>query len=172
MIWLILGILVAALFSLFFSTLTYSLRDYSRPQLTDYLERNGKSAWAERTIDLNNDLIVTTAIGRLVANLLILVFVLHTLVDLGWRPWPRYGMAVAITGFISLLTSVAIPHALSRHAAPAIIGFFVKFLHAWRALLIPATRLMNAIDELVASATTATSNVDPEEKREEEIEQE
>src|SRR5439155_22570632 len=98
MIWLILGILVAALLSLFFSTLTYSLRDYSRPQLTDYLERNGKSAWAERTIDLNNDLIVNTAIGRLVANLLILVFVLLMLVDLGWRPWLRFGMGGSFMG--------------------------------------------------------------------------
>src|SRR2546430_12033143 len=172
MIWLILGIFVASLLSLFFSTLTYSLRDYSRPQLADYLERHGKSSWTECTFDRTNDLIVTTAVGRLITNLLILVFVLHTLVDLRWRPWPRYGMAVVITGVISLFSSVAIPHALSRHAAPAIIGFFVKFLHTWRAIMLPAVRLMNGVDELVATATRATSNLDPEETREEEIEQE
>src|SRR5690349_10677786 len=136
MVWLILGIVVASLLSLFFSTLTYSLRDYSRPQLIDYLERHGKASWAECTIERSNDLIVTTAVGRLTANLLILVFVLHTLVDLGWRPWPRYAMATAITGLISLFSSVAIPHALARHAAPAIIGFFVKFLHTWRAMML------------------------------------
>src|SRR5881392_1639629 len=83
MVWLILGIAVASLLSLFFSTLTYSLRDYSRPQLLDYLERHGKAKWAERTVERSNDLIITTAVGRLIANLLILVFVLHTLVDLG-----------------------------------------------------------------------------------------
>jgi hypothetical protein len=33
MVWLILGVLAAALLSLFFSTMTYSLRDYSRPKL-------------------------------------------------------------------------------------------------------------------------------------------
>src|SRR5438067_9240614 len=79
--WLLLGIFVAALLSLFFSTLTYSLRDYSRPQLADYLERHGKPTWTECTFDRTNDLIVTTAVGRLITNLLILVFVLHTLVD-------------------------------------------------------------------------------------------
>jgi magnesium and cobalt transporter len=172
MVWLILGIVVASVLTLFFSTLTYSLRDYSRPQLIDYLERHGKANWAECTVDRSNDLIVTTAVGRLIANLLVLVFVLHTLFNLGWGPWPRYGMAVAITGIISLLSSVAVPHALARHAAPAIIGFFVKFLHTWRAIMLPAVRLMNGVDELVAKATRATSNLDPEEQREEEIEQE
>lgn len=172
MVWLILGILVASVLTLFFSTLTYSLRDYSRPQLIDYLERHGKASWAECTIERSNDLIVTTAVGRLIANLLVLVFVLHTLFNLGWGPWPRYGMAVAITGVISLFSSVAIPHALARHAAPAIIGFFVKFLHTWRAIMLPAVRLMNGVDELVAKATRATSNLDPDEQREEQIEQE
>ena len=172
MAWLILGIFASSLLSLLFSTLTYSLRDYSRPRLEDYLERHKKSLFAERTIELNSDLIFTTAIGRMIANLLILIFVLHTLVNLGWSPWPRYGMSLLITGFISLFASVAIPHSLARHAAEAIIGFFVRFLHTWRAMLLPATRVMHAIDELVCRATNATTNVDPEEKREEEIEQE
>jgi magnesium and cobalt transporter len=170
--WIILGIFVASLVSLFFSTLTYSLRDYSRPKLEDYLERHRKSEWAERTIERTSDLIFTTAIGRMIANLLILVFVLHTLVNLGWSPWPRYGMSLVITGVISLFVSVAIPHSLARHAAEAIIGFFVQFLHAWRAILLPATRVMHMVDELVCRATKATTNVDPEEQREEEIEQE
>ncbi len=172
MTWLLLGILAASLLSLLFSTLTYSLRDYSRPKLADYLERHGKATWLDCTVERNSELIFTTALGRMIANLLILIFVLHTLVNLGWTPWPRYGMALLITGIISLFSSVAIPHSLARHAAEATIGFFVKFLHAWRAILQPATRLMHAIDELVARATNATTNEDPGEKREEEIEQE
>jgi CBS domain containing-hemolysin-like protein len=172
MMWLLLGILAASWLSLFFSTLTYSLRDYSRPKLEDYLERHRKGVLAQRTFDLTNDLIFTTALGRMIANLLILIFVLHTLVNLGWRPWPRYGMALFITGFISLFCSVALPHALARHAAEATIGFFVRFLHGWRILLLPATGIMHTVDELVCRATNATKNVDPEEQREEEIEQE
>lgn len=172
MVWLFLGLSVATLLSLFFSTLTYSLRDYSRPKLIDYLHRHGKADWTERTIDLTGDLIFTTAIGRMIANLCILIFVLDILVELDWRPWPRYGMALLITGAISLFSSVAIPHSLARHAAPAIIGFFVPFLHAWRAILLPATRLMHLIDELVARGTHATTTVDPETTKEEDIDRE
>ena len=173
MTWLILGVLVSALLSLFFSTLTYSLRDYSRPRLIDYLENQGKSEWAQRTIDLTSDLIFTTAIGRMVANLAILIFVLDILVERAWDPWPRYGVALLVTGLISLFTSVAIPHAISRHAAPAIIGFFIGFLHVWRAILLPFTRLMHLIDELVAKITNAaSSNHNPEARREEDIERE
>src|SRR3954471_68476 len=172
MIWLFLGVILAALLSLFFSTLTYSLRDYSRPRLEDYLKRNGKADLAERTFRLSNDLTFTTAVGRMIANLFILIFVLHIFNDLQWNPWPRYAISLVITGVISLFSSVAIPHSLARHAAEAIIGFFIRFLHLWRATLLPATRMMHGIDELVARATNATSNRDPEEKREEEIEQE
>ena len=68
MVWLILGIVIATVLSLFFSTLTYSLRDYSRPQLADYLERHGKASWIECTGDRTNDLIITTAVGRLIAG--------------------------------------------------------------------------------------------------------
>ncbi|HEX3358774.1 MAG TPA: hemolysin family protein [Tepidisphaeraceae bacterium] len=171
MAWLFLGVLAATALSLLFSTLTYSLRDYSRPRLIDYLERHRKSKWAERTFDRTGDLIFTTAVGRLVTNLCILIFVLHILVDLNWSPWPRYAMAVLITGIITLISSVALPHSLARHAAEAIIGFFVRFLHAWRAMLLPATRVMHLIDEVVVSATNATSNVDPETKKEEDIDQ-
>jgi magnesium and cobalt exporter, CNNM family len=170
--WLILGILVATGLSLFFSTLTYSLRDFSRAKLEDYLERHHKYEWLDKTSERTSDLIFTTAIGRMIANLLILIFVLHTLFNLGWGPWPRYGLSVLITGFISMFCSVAIPHSLARHAAEAIIGFFVRFLHVWRAILLPATRVMHMIDELVCRATQATTNVDPEGNREEEIEQE
>jgi putative hemolysin len=171
-VWLVLGVAIATGLSLLFSTLTYALRDYSRPRLSDYLERHKKLKWADLTFDRTGDLIFTTAIGRMIANLSILIFVLHILVNLNWSPWPRYGMALLITGVISLFGSVAIPHSLARHAAEAIIGFFVKFLHAWRWLLLPATRVMHAIDEVVVTATNATSNVDPETKKEEEVDQE
>jgi putative hemolysin len=171
-IWVILGAALAAGLSLFFSTLTYSLRDYSRAKLEDYLERHGKSEWLERTVNLTGELIFTTAIGRMLANLMILIFVLDTLVNLHWDPWPRYAMAVLITGVISLFCSVAIPHSIARHAAEMIIGLFVRFLHLWRTALQPANRVMHAIDDLVCRVTHATSTVDPETQKEEDLQQE
>lgn len=172
MAWLIIGLIAATVVSLIFSTLTYSLRDYSRPRLEDYLERHRHSAWTQRTLDLTADLIFTTAIGRLIANLMILIFVLHMLVNLHWTPWPRYGMAVLITCVISIFCSVAIPHSLARHAPEAIIGSFVLFLHGWRTLLQPATGLMHAVDDLVGRLAHVSSSIDPETQKEEEFQQE
>src|SRR6266513_3606137 len=138
------GVVLAALGSLFFSTLTYSLRDFSRAKLTEYLERHGKSRWLDRTMDHVSDLIFVTAIVRMLANLLILIFVLHALHLAGHEnDWIRYLLGTIDTAMISLFCSVAIPHALSRHAAAGIIGFFVRFLHFWRAALKPLTMLMN-----------------------------
>src|SRR5436190_20368210 len=167
------GVCLAALASLFFSTLTYSLRDFSRAKLAEYLERNGKSRWLERTMDHVSDLIFVTAVGRMLANLLILIFVLHALHLAGYEnDWIRYLFGTFDTAIISLFCSVAIPHALSRHAAAAFIGFFVRFLHAWRTALLPMTAVMNSIDRLSPRASTASSGENPEEQKEEEIQQE
>src|SRR5205085_7190230 len=103
----------------------------------------------DKTTNHVNDLIVTTALGRLLANLLTLIFVLHALHLAGYEnDWIRYLFGTFDTAILSLFCSVAIPHALSRHAGAAIIGFFVRFIHAWRTALLPMTTVMNAVDRL------------------------
>ena len=59
--------------SLFFSALTYSLRDFSRPKLTEALQKINRGEWAQRTIDQSGELIFVTAIARLFANMLVFV---------------------------------------------------------------------------------------------------
>ena len=62
--WLIAALLAAAAVgSLVFSTLTYSLRDLSRVRLSDYLERRGMAQWLEPTVTHVDDLVVVTAVG-------------------------------------------------------------------------------------------------------------
>jgi putative hemolysin len=167
------GVFAAALASLFFSTLTYSLRDFSRSKLVEYLERHGKSRWLEPTMLRVNDLVFVTALGRMLANLLILIFVLHALNLAGHRnDWIRYLLGTIDTAILSVFCSVAIPHALSRHAAEGLIGFFVRFLHFWRAALLPMTTLMNWIDRLVGRISSASRGEDPVVQKEEDIAQE
>src|SRR5439155_21793192 len=129
---ILLAIAVAALLSLLFSTLTYSLRDFSRAKLTDELEKRGRTPYLQPTVEHASDLIFVTAVGRLFANILILVGVLQLLHQSGYRLSVQYVLAVAIAGVISLFSSVAIPHATSRHAAEPIIAAFVRFLHGMR----------------------------------------
>ena len=110
-------VLLAALLSLIFSSLTYSLRDFSRPMLTEQLTRLNLANWIDPTIDRANDLIFVTAMARLFANLFVFIGVLHTTrVWIGVHyEWSRYLLAAAVTSVITLFVSVAIPHALAEH---------------------------------------------------------
>ncbi len=169
--WLTLGVLVtAAVLSLIFSTLTYSLREMSRGRLTDAMEKRGLSDRIESTLDRINDFVFVTAVFRLLSNILILVAVLHLLRLAGFSEPAQYALAILISGIISLFVSVAVPHALATHAAERFIVFSLRFLNWLRLMLLPATRLMHAIDNVVARAVGVTQQ--RHEQMEEEIEKE
>src|SRR5205814_1231317 len=68
--------------------------------------------------------------------------------------------------------SVAVPHAIARHAGEKVIASFVRFLHTWRTMLLPATRLMDAIDGFVLRLAASASSETTEEQKEEEIQNE
>ena len=166
------AILVAALASLVFSTLTYSLRDFSRTRLTDILTRRGKFDYVGPTLQHASDLIFVTAVFRLFSNILVLIGVLRLFQERGYYGvgW-QYLFSILVTGIITLFCSVIVPHALSRHAAEQIIGATVELLHALRAVLMPVTKLMHLTDALVERAASRGATDQPE-KLEQEIEQE
>jgi putative hemolysin len=166
------ALLGAASFSSFlFSALTYSLREYSRPKLSDYLERHDLERWFDWINDHIDDLVIVTAVLRLFSNALVLVFVLHLFEPTGYDTWLQYLLALLVTGLITFFCSVTIPHAISRHAAEKFIALFIRPLYAMRLLLLPATRLMRGIDHIVGNAVGGNGNGAPDQK-EEEIEQE
>src|SRR5688572_7980420 len=171
-IWLVIAAVCAAtLLSLLFSTLTYSLRDFSRARLESALEKRNKVEYLEPTVEHASDLIFVTAIGRLFSNILILIGVLHLLNYTDYRLGVQYLLAVIVTAVIHLFCSVAIPHAISRHAAEPVIAVSIRFLHGLRLAMLPVTKLMHAIDSLVSRAAT-TSAPQEQEAIEEEIENE
>ncbi|MCS7032741.1 MAG: CNNM domain-containing protein, partial [Phycisphaerae bacterium] len=163
-VWSMIGALCASLLSLLFSTLTYSLRDFSRARLSDALAKRGMAHWLEPICQRANDLIVTTAIGRLLANLLILIFILEVSYNPQWSRWVHYLAAVTATSVIGMFCSVAIPHALARHAGETIIASHARFLWSWRAVLAPLTRLMDLIDALIGRLAGMTPSPDGQEK--------
>ncbi|HYO09220.1 MAG TPA: CNNM domain-containing protein, partial [Tepidisphaeraceae bacterium] len=170
---LVAGIALAAAMTLFFSTLTYSLRDFSRAKLTNLLERANLSRYAGSTVENASDLIFVTAVGRLFANILALIGVLRLLHDTAFSLGAQYLLAVLITAAIHLMFSVTIPHVIARHAAEPVIATFIRFLHGLRLAMLPVTKLMHAADFLVAkAATNAGDDEDREEKLEHEVEQE
>ncbi len=165
------ALLLAVLLSLTFSTLTYSLRGFSRVKLTEALEKAGKQRWTDATLERTDDLIFLTAAARLVANLLIFVAVQHLLRVAGWSEALEDLIAVAFTAIITLFCSVAIPHALADHGAERFIAFSVGPLHAYRSAVLPFTRLMHGVDHAVRRLAGQSAEPKPE-QIEEEIEQE
>lgn len=168
----ILGIFLAALSSLIFSTLTYSLRDFSRGRLTDLFTRRGKLHYVGPTLEHTSDLIFVTAVFRLFSNILVLIGVLHLFQERGYYGvgW-QYFFSIVVTAIVTLFCSVAVPHALSRHASEQMVAMFAGPLHGLRALLMPITKLMHLTDALVEKAASRGGSDEPE-KLEQEVEQE
>ena len=159
---LVLGVVVSSLASLVFSSLTFSLRDFSRSVLEDYLTERGDERWLGPTFKHRNDLIVVTATGRLFANIGIVVFALVAVQQWTLAPWLEFLVAVLVAGVITLLVSVTIPHAIARYVAEPTIGRFVPLLHTLRISLLPVVKLMGVIDSLVRRVTNAKVETEPQ----------
>jgi putative hemolysin len=148
--WLVSGCTAAAAAgSLLFGMLTYSLRDFSRVKLEAHLEKAGQGAWLERTLSRSADLAFVTAAIRLFCNILVLVGVLRLLAMTDLRQSVQYLLAVLVAGVVTLLLSVAIPHAFAKHAPEQVIGYALPLLHGVYALLSPAVAVMHWIDRAV-----------------------
>ena len=109
-------IVLAVAASLLFSTLTYSLRDFSRSRLSEYLEVRGKMRRLEPILSYREDLIFITAAWRLVANVIILLGMLRLFAGPTHSLRAEYFMATIATLLVTLVCSIAIPHAAARYA--------------------------------------------------------
>jgi putative hemolysin len=156
-------ILLAVMASLFFSTLTYSLRDFSRARLVEYLELHDRSHRLDAILDHRQDLTIATAICRLVSNLVILLGMLRLFTGLGHTLRYGYATATVATLFITLLCSVAVPHAAARYAGGTIIGVCSGFLLFLRLAMLPVMKIMHGVDNLVRRAAGASDEPEADE---------
>jgi putative hemolysin len=156
-------IFLAVLASLFFSTLSYSLRELSRPRLAEYLEMHGKTRWLDPTLDYRQELIFLNAVCRLVANVVILLGLLRLFEMSGHSLRFNYLMAMGLTLVITLVASVAVPHAAARYAGEKIVGSCAAFLQLMRVALLPVTKIMHGIDDLVRRLTGSSNEPEPNE---------
>jgi putative hemolysin len=156
------AVVAAVVASLFFSTLTYSLREFSRARLSDWLDVHGKSRLLDPIVTHANDLVFVTALGRLVSNIVVLLCMLRVFEGVGSRWWTQYLAATAVTVLITLFCSVAIPHAAARHASAAIVGTFAGLLLALRVALMPFTKVMHWVDNMVSSLAGGDRTAEPD----------
>jgi putative hemolysin len=155
------GIILAALASCYFSTLTYALRDFSRARLEDFLARSHNGHLLGRITDNQTHLIFITAVWRLLANVLMVAFTMllfqrHTS---GWATMP---LAIIVSLGLGLIFSVTIPTALALYMGELAIATSVKLLHALRLGMLPLARLMDFVDAKVRKIAGRSTEAEPE----------
>jgi len=169
---LIAGALAASALGTFvFSTLTYSIRDLSRVRLGELLERKGMSGWLDPTMLHQQDLAFVTAVGRLLFNVAVLLLSLELAESLGGGLAFSYTVAVILGTLITLVCSIMLPTAISRHAADTVVAQFVRPLHGLYWLMWPIAKSMHLFDRVIGKA--AGVSAEPEAgQAEHDIEQE
>ncbi len=153
------GVALATLLSLFFSSLTYSLREYSRPKLADFLGRRDGDGWFEPITRHASDLVFLTAVGRQFANILIFVLVFASFEQTTYGRAAKYGMTIVVAGLIAVFFSITVPHAAARYAGAQIVGYFAPFLNLFRVIFSPFAKLMHGTDDVVRRAMGASNTV-------------
>jgi putative hemolysin len=168
-LYLILGAVAClSLLSLFFSCLTYSLRDLSRPRLADYLGKHNGDKWFDDLVEHTADLAFLTAIARQLCNILLWLAVLAWLELYGVEIFLRYVLALLIAGLITIFVAVTIPAVVAKYAGPEIVGFFAPTLYVLRRAFGPGARLMHGADRVARRALGVASDP-PREQFQDEI---
>ncbi|MGF1634573.1 MAG: hemolysin family protein [Phycisphaerae bacterium] len=158
------------LVSLVLTTCTFAFRDFSRARLEEVLENRGRSALYDPIVKHEAELAFLTSAGRMVANFVILLCVLHVMGGFDWPEAAIIAASLAAAVVITLVVGVALPHALSDHAGEKVIGLFAVPLNLIRIVGSPLTKLLHVSDHVVRKAANG-HNEDEEEAREEEFEQ-
>jgi CBS domain containing-hemolysin-like protein len=153
---------LACLATLAFATLSYSMREVSRVRLAEALDKRRRPEMLEVTIDRRNELVLATAIGRLAGNTIILLATLYAFEQTGLSTSWRYALSLLTAGSLSLLFSVALPHAMARYSADSIVASTVDLLHALRLLFLFITIPMHWIDDLIRNAVGASGETEAE----------
>lgn len=167
--WAMAALFLAAAGTLFFSTLTYALRDISRTRLADYLHRHHRSHRLDATIEHIGELVFVTAVGRLLANTMIVLASVWICQPTIGRTAMRDAAIFALAAIVTLFFSVAIPQAITTYAGDAVVGASAGLLHVLRVVLTPVTWVMHLTDRFVRNAA-GVSAAEPE-QIEQEVEQ-
>ena len=161
------GVVLASVLSFFFSTMTYSLREFSHARLAEYLGRRDADRWYETITESTPDLIFLSAVFRQFSNIMIWVLVFASFEQTAYSPLIRYAMTVIVAGVIAIFVAITVPHAAAKYLGAEFVGFFAPVLHVLRKTMFPLLKVMHGTDDVVRRALGAT-----EENSESEIDDE
>jgi putative hemolysin len=143
---------LAASLSLLFSSLTYSLREFSRQRLAEFLGKCNGDHWFEVITEYTGDLTFLTAIGRQFSNILMWVMVFAAFEETAYNRIERYAMTVLVAGIIAVICSILIPHAAAKYGGAEIVGYFAPLLGTLQKVFSPVAKLMHGTDSIFRRA--------------------
>jgi putative hemolysin len=165
--WLVIALAGAAFATWAFATLTFSLRSISRARLAEMLEKRGKTRYLQPIVDRAADLSFAASVGRLFANIVIVLLSLNSVEQLTSRDLLRYGGAAVLAGLITLIFSVLLPQVLAEHMGTLIVASAARPLRWLSLVASPLVKMLHVTDRVVTSATGG-----PEPPQSDEVEQE
>jgi putative hemolysin len=148
----------ASLLSLLFSSLTYSLREFSRQRLAEFLGKRNGDHWFEVITEHTGDLTFLTAVARQFSNILMWVMVFASFEETSYNRIERYAMTVLVAGIIAVICSILIPHAAAKYGGGEIVGFFAPLLGALQKVFSPFAKLMHGTDSIFRRALGPPAN--------------
>lgn len=140
-----------------FATLTYSIRDFSRPRVADVLAKRGMSQWLEPTVHYASELAFLTATVRLLCNLVVFIGMIAVCRHHGWPEWVEYVSATGASAVLTILFSVTLPHAIAFHFGDQVIALFARPLNSLRVMSRPLTKLLQLVEDAVGLAKTTNT---------------
>jgi putative hemolysin len=160
------SLLIAIIASLYFSTLTYALRNFSDARLADYLGRHNGDHWYESLTELTDQNILAAAVCRMAANLLIWVSAFALLAGQG--EVPQYSETFVLAALVTVTVSIILPLALSKYLAEPVIGLSAPLLKVLRTLMTPLSWITRVFDNAMRRVLAVKDEV-PEQEIEHEI---
>jgi len=157
------ALFIGAGLSLYFSSITYALRDFSRAKLADWLGRHNRDQWFETLTEQTEQYVFVTAVCRQMAILLIWLSIFAGLEMTNHGPALRYAAAVAVAAVVSLFFTIAFPLVIAKYMAEPLIGASAPVLHGLRRVMSPLTPLMRVLDDAARRALGVHDTAQPKE---------
>ena len=141
---------VSALLNCFFSAANYALLDFSRARLTEMLESRGQRRRLDQILEMQDGLLLLTAIARTLFNLLIMLAMLAAFLptDRG-IVWSDLVLPLIVAGLIIAVFGVAIPLSWSRHAAEPLLAASMPVLRPLYVVSKPLLIVLHWFDPLI-----------------------
>lgn len=134
----------------YFSTLSYTLRDFSRARLSDHLgDEERARRWLERLDHNESEIQSLSSFIRLTLIVLLCVWVRIEFGSLDYPPYTNLWIPAAIDIVLLTFLAIGIPHALAIYAGEAVLARSFWVIWGFRIVFYPVSRTLMAIEFVV-----------------------